>query len=164
MIQSLTRRSFAVFAVLAAMLAGAAILQPATADAKKFTTKVFQPMNGVAIHGYDPVAYFTLAKPTKGSAQHSLKWNGATWHFSSAKHLAMFKANPVKYAPQFGGYCAYGLAQGGLVPVQPTAWSVHKGKLYLNYDKGVQFWWNKDRDGFIVKARKNEPAKFEGLK
>ncbi len=164
MIQSLTRRSFAALAVVAAMFAGATVLQPSAADAKKFTTIIYQPSGGVAIHGYDPVAYFTIGKPTKGSAAHSLKWKGATWHFSSAKHLAMFKGNPEKYAPQFGGYCAYGLAVGGVVPTKPDVWAVHKGKLYFNVHKKVQGWWDKDRDGFIKKAWAKKPVVFKDLK
>ena len=165
MIQSLTRRTFAAFAIVAAMVAGAALLQPTTADASnKFTTKIYQPKGGVAIHGYDPVAYFTMGKPTKGVAQYALKWQGATWHFASAKHRDLFKANPEKYAPQFGGYCAYGLALGGVVPTKPDVWAVHNGKLYLNVHKKVQGFWNKDRDGFIRKAEGNQSKVMGHLK
>lgn len=92
---------------------------------------------GIAIMGYDPVAYFTKGKALKGSEEFSYEWLGATWHFENAKHRDLFAADPVKYAPQFGGYCADGTAYGQITAnVDPEAWRIIDGKLYLNYDQG----------------------------
>lgn len=91
----------------------------------------------VAIKGYDPVAYFTLHRAVKGSKQHSLEWLGAEWHFASDEHRQRFSASPVKYAPQYGGHCADGIAYGDRTTnIDPEAWRIIEGKLYLNYDKG----------------------------
>lgn len=91
----------------------------------------------VAIQGYDPVAYFTESEAVKGSEEHALKWLGANWHFASEEHKEMFSANPSKYAPQYGGHCATGMAiHGGLTKdIDPEAWAIIDGKLYLNYSK-----------------------------
>ena len=90
----------------------------------------------VAIKGYDPVAYFTMGQASKGSEDHSLEWLGAVWHFSSAKHQEMFASSPVQYAPQYGGYCADGVSLGRVAAnIDPDAWRIVDGKLYLNYDE-----------------------------
>lgn len=92
----------------------------------------------VAIKGYDPVAYFTMSKAVKGSEQYSYRWLGATWHFSSPEHQKNFQATPVRYAPQYGGYCADGVAYGqATANIDPQAWRIIDGKLYLNYDPGA---------------------------
>jgi YHS domain-containing protein len=111
-----------------------------------------------AIKGYDPVAYFTDSKAVKGDKQFSYQWQNAEWHFASAANLAAFKANPEKYAPQFGGYCAYGVSYGAAPPVDPTAYSIVGGKLYLNYNHAVSDKWQKDTAGYISKADKNWPG------
>lgn len=105
-----------------------------------------------AINGYDTVAYITLMKPVKGLDTLVHQWMGAKWKFSTQAHLDLFKANPEKYAPQYGGYCAYGVSQGNLVKVDPAQFSVVGGKLYLNYDAEVQALWKKDIPGFIKLA------------
>src|SRR5690349_3995065 len=104
---------------------------------------------GVAIRGYDPVAYFIESKPTKGSDQFQFEWKGATWKFANAENLKEFKSNPEKYAPQFGGYCAYGTAEGHKAPTSPDAWTIVDGKLFLNYDLDVRALWNEDQQKFI---------------
>lgn len=114
---------------------------------------------GVAINGYDTVAYFTQNKPVKGSDSFTTSYEGATWKFASKEHLALFKADPTKYAPQYGGYCAYGVAQGYLVSIEPEQFSIIDGKLYLNYDAGVQKKWTKDPAGYNQTAT----AKFSDL-
>jgi len=111
-----------------------------------------------AIRGYDPVAYFTEGRPVKGSKEFTHRWNGAEWRFASAENRARFAAAPEKYAPQYGGYCAFGVAGGYAVKIEPDAWSVVDGKLYLNYDRGVQASWKKDVPGYIRKADANWPA------
>lgn len=116
---------------------------------------------GIAINGYDPVAYFTQQKAVEGNAKHALKWKGATWHFSSAQNKAMFEATPTKFAPQFGGYCAYAVSYGSTATTEPTAWSIVKNKLYLNYSVGVKRRWDTDQKGYIKKANKNWPNVLE---
>lgn len=111
--------------------------------------------NGVAIKGYDPVAYFTESKPVKGSGVHAATHDGAVYWFSNADNLKTFKANPAKYVPAYGGYCAYGVAQGVKVPIDPTAFKIVGGQLYLNITHDVQKTWEKDIPGYITKADKN---------
>jgi YHS domain-containing protein len=111
-----------------------------------------------AINGYDTVAYFTVGKPVKGQDSLVYEWNGAKWKFSTQAHLDLFKAMPEKYAPQYGGYCAYGVAQGNLVKVEPDQFTVLDGKLYLNYDADVQATWKKDIPGYIKAADAKFPA------
>ncbi len=124
------------------------------AIAQELSGKSFSTKNG-AIDGYDVVAYFTDAKPVKGTKHFALQWNEAIWYFASADHQALFKANPQKYAPQFGGFCAYGVSKGYKVKIEPEAWDILDGKLYLNYDLDVQKTWRKDRPGYIQKANTN---------
>jgi YHS domain-containing protein len=113
---------------------------------------IFGGRTDTAINGYDPVAYFTASKAVMGKDAHSLDWMGAKWKFASQGNLDLFKANPEKYAPQYGGYCAYGVAQGYLVKVEPDQFTVRDGKLYLNYDAEVQAKWLKDPAGYIKTA------------
>ncbi|MEZ0540330.1 YHS domain-containing (seleno)protein [Fibrella arboris] len=114
--------------------------------------------DGNAIRGYDAVAYFTEGKPVLGDSAYSYAWQGANWRFASDRNRDAFKANPAQYAPQYGGYCAYGTADGHKAPTQPDAWTVQDGKLYLNYNTKVKSLWDKDRTGYIQKADKNWPA------
>jgi len=112
---------------------------------------------GIAIKGYDPVAYFTKGRAMKGSEEFTHKWLGTPWHFANAKHLGLFAADPVKYAPQFGGYCADGVAYGqSTANVDPEAWRIIDGKLYLNYDKGAAAELE-EVPGQINKAKTNWP-------
>ena len=113
--------------------------------------------DGYAIGGYDVVAYFSENKPVKGNQQYSFSWNGATWLFSSDKNKESFKLNPERYAPQYGGYCAYGLSRGYKAPTEAGAFTIVDGKLYLNYNFDVRSEWNKDQKGYIGKADKNWP-------
>jgi len=113
--------------------------------------------NGKAIHGYDPVAFFKQSKPVMGRDSLMYQWSGATWYFADRKDLESFKADPEKYAPQYGGYCAYGTAQGHKAPTKVETWTVVDGKLYFNYDQKVKEMWVKDRPGFIKKANANWP-------
>jgi YHS domain-containing protein len=113
---------------------------------------------GVALKGYDPVAYFTMGKPVKGNQDFEYEWKGVKWWFSSKEHRTLFMKEPEKYAPQYGGYCAYGVAVNGLFDVEPDAWKVYEGKLYLNKDKKVQGLWAKDIPGFLQKADMNWPG------
>lgn len=114
--------------------------------------------SGLAVGGYDPVAYFTESKPRKGAAAHSLKWHGATWRFKSTENKALFESNPEKYAPQYGGYCAYAMASGDFVSTNPKAWDIYNGKLYLNYNSIIWAVWNRDKNGYVTRADKRFPA------
>lgn len=113
---------------------------------------------GVAVHGYDVVAYFTKSKPVKGDSKLAVNWNNATWYFADQQDLALFKANPEKYAPQYGGYCAYGVSDNHKAPTKPEAWSIVNGKLYLNYNTDVQADWKKEQARRIADADKNWQA------
>jgi hypothetical protein len=118
----------------------------------------FNNSGGLGAKGYDVVAYFTDGKAVKGIPQFTHEHGGVKWQFASAENREMFRADPAKYAPQYGGYCAYGMALGGLYDVQPDkAWSVVDGKLYLNKDAGVKQTWLKDVPGNIGSADANWP-------
>ena len=105
-----------------------------------------------AIRGYDAVAYHTEGKAVPGAARITHEWNGATWHFANEANRDRFAADPQRYAPRYGGYCAYGTSNGYKVSTQPEAFAIVDGKLYLNYNVPVQNTWNKDRRGYIQKA------------
>ncbi len=112
---------------------------------------------GVAIKGYDPVAYFTDHGPVKGTKKFTAEWNGATWMFVSAEHRDAFIKDPEKYAPRYGGYCAYAVSQGKTVDIDPEAWTIFEGRLYLNLNKDVQSLWERDKQEYIQKADENWP-------
>lgn len=112
---------------------------------------------GVAINGYDPVAYFTESQPVEGSADFTSTYEGATFQFASAENKAMFDSAPAQYAPQYGGYCAWAVSKGYTASTSPNAWSVHKGKLYLNFNKAVRARWSISKDANIEAGDANWP-------
>ncbi len=112
---------------------------------------------GGAIKGYDPVAFFVESKAVKGTEEFTYEWNGATWHFANKKNKETFIANPEKYAPQYGGYCAYGTADGHKAPTETDTWTVDNNKLYFNYNQKVKTLWDKDRASLIKKADEQWP-------
>ena len=114
--------------------------------------------DGVAIDGYDPVAYITEQKPVKGSPEFQSVHRGSTFQFASAAHRDVFAAEPDKYAPQYGGYCAYGMAKGYKAKIDPAAFSVIRGTLYLNYSDAVRSRWLSDVSGYIQQADANWPV------
>ncbi len=114
--------------------------------------------NGLAIRGTDPVAYFTQGGPVAGRAEFTHTWNNATWQFASAENRDLFAANPEQYAPQYGGYCAWAVSQGYTAAIDPSAWRIVDGKLYLNFNRGVQRRWERDIPGNISKANANWPG------
>ncbi|MEE9358919.1 MAG: YHS domain-containing (seleno)protein [Hyphomicrobium sp.] len=118
-------------------------------------------VKGVAVGGYDPVALFTDGKPVKGNKDLTTNYDGATWRFASAANRDAFQADPAKYAPQYGGYCAYAVSKGSTAKGDPQAWTVHDGKLYLNYNKNVRAMWAKDIPGNVKKGDANWPAVLE---
>ncbi len=120
--------------------------------------------NGTAVKGYDPVAYFVQNRPVKGRAEISLSWGGATWRFASEENRDLFQSDPERYSPQYGGYCAYAMASGELADIDPSAWKIVQGKLYLNFNRRIQRRWEKDIPGYIEKADKYWPAVLKRLK
>ena len=144
----MTRRSILGTAALALVLAWpAAALEPVNKTA----------IGGLAVDGHDVVAYFTDDKVVAGSSTHELEWNGATWRFASAEHLAMFEREPEKYAPAYGGYCAWAVAHNYTADTDAEAWAIVDGRLYLNYSKKVQEKWIQDRAAYIEQADANWP-------
>lgn len=138
-----TRRH--IFALTVALCAGAVL--PAAAEVEQF----YAP-GGVAIGGYDPVAYFTDGRAIVGSDQYRLKWRGVIWMFASAAHLEAFEMNPSAFAPQYGGHCAVAASEGQAAPSDPRAFSVHDGRLYLNFNERVLRVWEQDIPGFTARA------------
>lgn len=112
----------------------------------------------LALTGYDTVSYFQNNRPSKGQAEFTAQYNGLTYRFSNANNRDAFAANPARFAPQYDGYCAYGVSRGYKVGVDPLAYKVVKGKLYVNYSRSVQRTWSRDIPGYIAKAEKNWPT------
>ena len=135
---------------------------PCAATANSAPNVYIESSSNLAIRGTDPVAYFTKSKAVKGASQYEYKWNGATWRFSSKENMELFAANPEKYAPQYGGYCAKAMSEGNVVSIDPNAWKIVDGKLYLNYSAGVQRQWLRDVPGNIALANGNYPKVLVG--
>lgn len=112
-------------------------------------------VEGYALQGYDPVAYFTVGAPTTGNSDFEAEHGGATYRFASAENRDLFNQDPDKYAPQYGGFCAFGAAMGRKFGADPQAWRVVDGKLYLNLNKEIQKRWVTDIPGFIRGADHN---------
>jgi YHS domain-containing protein len=113
--------------------------------------------DGVAVRGTDVVAYVTEGRPTPGRAEFTHSWHGATWRFASAANRDRFIADPDRYAPAYGGFCAYAVSEGYTAPIDPNAWRIVDGRLYLNYDPSVQRRWARDMPGRIARANENWP-------
>ena len=146
--RSMLRRAIApLIAVVLCLAAGAApAIEP-----------VFSTTFGGAIRGYDPVAYFTEGRPVEGRRAHRHEWMGATWSFASAENRATFAANPEKFAPRYGGYCAWAVSQGYTASIDPDAWRIVDGALYLNFSLAVREEWEQDIPGHIASADVNWP-------
>ena len=140
-----TRRHFLGLA-LAAPLIGVPLRAAHAAAPEIFAT------GSVAIHGYDPVGYFDQSAPVEGSDRYQLKWMGAVWRFASSENMYAFEMNPHRFAPRYGGYCAYAMAQGAVATTVPEAWTVHEGRLYLNFSTGVRQIWQQDIPGHVASA------------
>ena len=107
---------------------------------------------GIAVHGYDVVAYFTMGQAMQGDSEQAVKWGGAMWYFASDEHRIAFEMNPRGYCPCYGGYCAYAMAQGQVATTVPEAWTLAGGKLYLNYSTDVRTLWRRDVPGNVARA------------
>lgn len=135
----ITRRAFLL------LLATPALAQP-----------VFQE-GGLAIRGYDPVAYHRLGRPAVGDARFTHGWRGATWRFINAAHRDAFAADAERFAPAYGGFCAWAVSEGYTAPVDPLAWAIVEGRLYLNFNRAVHRRWQGDVPGHIARADRNWP-------
>lgn len=111
--------------------------------------------NGLALQGYDPVAYFEDSKAIQGKEAFSVEYMGARYQFSSETNKALFLKNPSQYEPQYGGYCAFGMSNGYKAPIQPEAFTIVNNKLYLNYNSKVKEQWLKEQTKRIEKANEN---------
>ena len=139
-------------------LAVVALALPAFAQSK---TLLNLDKTGLAIQGYDPVAFFTDDKPVKGKPELGLRHNGVLYYFANREHRDAFKADPAKFEPQFGGYCAFGVSRGKLVEIDVEAFQIVDGKLLLQYSKSVRDDFNKDAKGNLAKAGVNWPGLVE---
>lgn len=151
LMNSAVSRLLAVFALCGALFSASA----ASAREAEVYTGTF---SSLAVGGYDTVAYFKAGRPAAGNDQFSTQYKGATWRFASKENLDAFVAKPMAYAPQYGGYCAWAVAQGYTASGDPQVWKIVGGKLYLNYDRSVQAKWEKDIPGFIAKGDRNWPG------
>lgn len=139
-------------------LVASALALPALAQSKSLLNL---DKSGLAIQGYDPVAFFTDSKPVLGRPELGYRHHGALYHFSSKEHRDAFKADPAKYEPAFGGYCAFGVSRNKLVEIDVEAFQIVDGKLLLQYSKGVRDDFNKDTKGNLAKANANWPTLVE---
>ena len=141
------------------VIATAFILNVAVASLAEAKSEIYKNWRGIAIKGYDPVAYHKDGKPAKGSGEYEVKWKDAKWRFASAEHRDLFEADPERYAPRYGGYCAWAVSQGYTAGVDPkNAWTIVEGRLYLNYNVEIKEKWEKDIPGNIAKANANWPG------
>lgn len=149
------------------MLAAIFLVLPACTNQdgnERVAEDVLVNVTGVAIEGYDPVAYFTEGGATRGSAEFSVEWNGARWWFASADNLAAFQSAPETYAPAYGGWCAYGVAEGYAAETDPVnGWTIHEGRLYLNWDASITQKWRGDVRNYLQSSESNWAGVKKGL-
>jgi hypothetical protein len=145
-------------ALVAVVIATIGVLSGAHAGAAK---PEWYLSRGLALSGYDAVAYFTQSKAVKGEARFEIGWNGGRWRFASVENRDRFEAAPARYAPRFGGYCAWAVRNGYTASGDPNAWSVVDGRLYLNYSPSVRRTWEQDKPGNIARGNANWPGVLE---
>ena len=153
------RRRFLGLVLLGAGAATVAdtVFSPRPAHARK--PEIYQGLvSGVGAGGYDVVAYFTESEAVKGKAAHVHRWKDANWHFATPENRDRFAANPSRYAPQYGGHCAWAAAEGYTAKGDPRNWDVVNGKLYLNFNSRIQRRWQRDVPGNIARADANWPG------
>lgn len=140
--------------ILIALITGLCLVGSACSNAAG-VRKVNTTPDGVAVRGYDTVAFFVDNGAVQGNPAFEYAWNGAKWLFSSAENLEKFKRDPDAYAPQFGGYCSYAVSHGYTADGDPMTWKIVNGKLYLNYNQKAKESWEKQQDQFINDGEKN---------
>jgi YHS domain-containing protein len=149
----LSKRTIIALATAIALTAGAAVVPAAAAGPDVNAT-----ITGLALRGYDPVAYFTDGKPIAGDYRITARYNEATYRFASQEHKILFETDPVKYLPQYGGFCAFGAAQGVKVDGDPAVWKIVDDKLYLNLAPPVYDRWSENIPGYVKSANDNWPS------
>lgn len=150
-------RNFSVRGARGALLLMMLIFLSSALQAGAGGQRVNRARNGLAIDGYDPVAYFVESRPVRGLADFEYEWNGARYRFATAANRERFAQEPARYLPQYGGFCAFAVSRGYTADIDPEAWSVVNGRLYLNYSRRVQRMWQEDVPGNIKKADGNWP-------
>ena len=133
------------------------ILLVSAAGSARAEDPIYTNWRGLALSGYDAVAYFQEGRPVAGDSANTLEWMGATWRFASPENLARFRKAPESYAPQYGGYCAWAVANGYTASGDPEAWRIVDGRLYLNYSAEIQKKWEVDIPGYIARAEASWP-------
>jgi YHS domain-containing protein len=149
----LSKRTIIALATAIALTAGAAVMPAAAAGPDVNAT-----ITGLALRGYDPVAYFTDGKPIPGDYRITARYNEATYRFASQEHKILFETDPVKYLPQYGGFCAFGASQGVKVDGDPAVWKIVDDKLYLNLAPPVYDRWSENIPGYVKSANDNWPS------
>ena len=144
----------AILVVLVGLVVGIAGSSAASADSP---VPAVNAAEGIGLKGYDPVAYFINGAPTQGAEQYSLVWKGVTYRFASAENLERFKADPEKYLPQYGGYCAYAMSLNRIADIDPSRWAIVNGKLYLNNGFVAEKLWSLNKSGNIASGDRNWP-------
>jgi len=155
--KKLTARSVVAAAGLALAASTLTISTPIFAVDETSTSEVNADMHGLAMHGYDPVAYFTAGGPKKGQKKYAVKHTGGTYYFASSSNMKAFMADPDRYLPQYGGFCAMGIALGKKLDGDPNVWKIVDDKLYLNVNQDVSVAWQRDIPGNLYKANQNWP-------
>jgi YHS domain-containing protein len=148
-------RSLALIPALLIVALFADLPNSSVAASEKTPVAAVNTSGGTAVKGYDPVAYFTLGQPTPGVDQYTYRWKGVTYRFASAENLARFRADPEKYLPQYGGYCAYAMSINRIADISPTEWTIFGGKLYLNNNFISQTLWSLDKSGRVETGDRN---------
>lgn len=138
--------------------AGAWVVAAVVVAGQAAAPRVNVDRDGLTLKGYDVVAYFTDGKPVQGSPAFTTSWRGATWRFASAANRDTFVAAPEKYAPQFGGFCAWAVSRNYTADVDPAAWRIVDGRLVLNYSLSIRAQFEKDTAGNLAKADANWPG------
>lgn len=155
--KNLNARSVVAAVGLALAATTLTISTPSYAVVETSTSEVNTNVQGLAMHGYDPVAYFTSGGPRKGKEKYAVRHTGGTYYFENAKNKDAFMADPDRYLPQYGGFCAMGIALGKKLDGDPNVWKVVNNKLYLNVNEDVSVAWNRDIPGNLYKANENWP-------
>lgn len=155
---TLSRRSFFASAAIALAATTGASLWHRGAAARALAPVDTERSPGIALSGHDPVAYFTSRRPVPGLGTITTTWNGAEWRFANEENRAQFLRDPTRYAPQFGGYCSWAVSRGYTASGDPEAWTIHEGKLYINYSPEVQQEWLKAMVENIRKGEQNWPG------
>jgi YHS domain-containing protein len=146
------RRCPALIRRLLAVALSVGVLVPALPHAETPPVAAVNTADGVGLKGYDAVAYFITGEPTQGLADYTHRWNGVTYRFASAENRERFKADPEKYVPQYGGYCAYAMSINRIADIDPARWAIVDGKLYLNNNRLSQALWSVNERGGSLRA------------